>query len=430
MKRELVASPYGATLRVRWNRVPGSLPFCLLVVSERVEQSRLGVCEIERRAQFGPESQAVLTDCSHLSIAAGLHPAVLIVRVQEMPGGLEGNVGPLHPLDRQRSTEVRPREVRRGVQRLGLVPAEVGKTLEMTASLNTEYKHHTLTFLEIKRDNQNTASLDNEISWSRSGSGLSSLGGYRACMDCGKKGPTRRIAINQHSSRTLSYPRWLLKTKRLLFCCQDVDQSLQHHLVHLKAKDTAPIQSMNKLSECRKTCSDLGPRFRRSSHSTEEQRVPFLSQVEGQVGALGVNPEHHPVVQFHHGVLSVQPLLHFTVTLCLDGSNPPHLLSAAFTASMGSLVGPANTATVMGDTRVQQRAWQNLPVRLISSYNSQSDGRFSTLAFWVCSLSTRIRLGYVPAQRAAFTTAQFSELVLRSRISPHPRALTNPRARS
>ena len=44
------------------------------------------------------------------------------------------------------------------------------------------------------------------------------------------------------------------------------------------------------------------------------------------------------------------------------------------------------------------------------------------------ALSTLITLGYMPAQRAALTTAQFSELLLRSLISPPPLALTNPEA--
>ena len=42
--------------------------------------------------------------------------------------------------------------------------------------------------------------------------------------------------------------------------------------------------------------------------------------------------------------------------------------------------------------------------------------------------STLMTLGYIPAQSAALTTAQFSELVLRSRMSPPPLALTNPEA--
>ena len=44
--------------------------------------------------------------------------------------------------------------------------------------------------------------------------------------------------------------------------------------------------------------------------------------------------------------------------------------------------------------------------------------------------STNKRLGNIPAQRAALTTAQFSELVLRSRMSPPPLARTKPLARS
>ena len=44
------------------------------------------------------------------------------------------------------------------------------------------------------------------------------------------------------------------------------------------------------------------------------------------------------------------------------------------------------------------------------------------------SLSTRITLGYSPAHSAAFTTAQFSELLFKSRMSHPPRALTNPDA--
>lgn len=46
------------------------------------------------------------------------------------------------------------------------------------------------------------------------------------------------------------------------------------------------------------------------------------------------------------------------------------------------------------------------------------------------SLSTRARLGQSPPVRAAFTTAQFSELLLTSRISPAPRVLTSPPALS
>ncbi len=42
------------------------------------------------------------------------------------------------------------------------------------------------------------------------------------------------------------------------------------------------------------------------------------------------------------------------------------------------------------------------------------------------SRSTWIRLGCMPETRAAFTTAQFSEFWLTSRISPPPRARTNP----
>ena len=46
------------------------------------------------------------------------------------------------------------------------------------------------------------------------------------------------------------------------------------------------------------------------------------------------------------------------------------------------------------------------------------------------SLSTLSRLGYMPAHSEALTTAQFSELVLRSLMSPGPRARTNPDALS
>ena len=46
------------------------------------------------------------------------------------------------------------------------------------------------------------------------------------------------------------------------------------------------------------------------------------------------------------------------------------------------------------------------------------------------SLSTLRILGYMPAHRDALTTAQFSELVFRSRMSPGPLALTKPDALS
>ena len=49
---------------------------------------------------------------------------------------------------------------------------------------------------------------------------------------------------------------------------------------------------------------------------------------------------------------------------------------------------------------------------------------------WLRSRSTRRMFGYKPAHSAAFTTAQFSELELRSRMSPPPRARTKPDARS
>ncbi|VDO01905.1 unnamed protein product [Rodentolepis nana] len=44
--------------------------------------------------------------------------------------------------------------------------------------------------------------------------------------------------------------------------------------------------------------------------------------------------------------------------------------------------------------------------------------------------STLAKLSYMPATKAALTAAQFSELALRSRISPLPLAFTNPEARS
>lgn len=46
------------------------------------------------------------------------------------------------------------------------------------------------------------------------------------------------------------------------------------------------------------------------------------------------------------------------------------------------------------------------------------------------SESTLAKLSYMPATKAALTVAQFSELVLRSRISPLPRAFTKPDARN
>ena len=49
---------------------------------------------------------------------------------------------------------------------------------------------------------------------------------------------------------------------------------------------------------------------------------------------------------------------------------------------------------------------------------------------WFLFLSTLIMYGYMPAHRAALTTAQFSELVFKSRISPGPLARTKPEALS
>ena len=49
---------------------------------------------------------------------------------------------------------------------------------------------------------------------------------------------------------------------------------------------------------------------------------------------------------------------------------------------------------------------------------------------WFLFLSTLMMYGYMPAQRAALTTAQFSELVFKSRISPGPLARTKPEALS
>ena len=45
-------------------------------------------------------------------------------------------------------------------------------------------------------------------------------------------------------------------------------------------------------------------------------------------------------------------------------------------------------------------------------------------------LSTLMMFGYMPAHNADLTTAQFSELVFKSLISPPPLALTNPEALS